>query len=132
MEPFSRLRAGDLVWERLSAGAELFDAGEFWHAHEAWEVAWRAYHGEDRDYLKGLIQLAAANFHLARGKPGPARRLLDSAARHLERCNPLAWPFDTAHLIAVTAALVARIDQGKRLAPAMLRLGAMFRDGDRS
>lgn len=45
-------------------GARLFNAGEYWEAHEAWEVPWRAAKaaGDPReaDYVQGLILLAAA------------------------------------------------------------------------
>src|SRR5687768_5239958 len=45
-----------LHWQALRAGAAHFDQGRYWSAHEAWEEVWRAYHGADRHYLKGLIQ----------------------------------------------------------------------------
>lgn len=44
----------------LREGARLFDAGEWWEAHEAWEVPWRTATGPERDFLQALILLAAA------------------------------------------------------------------------
>ena len=44
----------------LHAGARLFNAGEWWEAHEAWEEPWRAAIGERRALLSALILLAAA------------------------------------------------------------------------
>jgi hypothetical protein len=43
-------------------GAELFDAGYYWEAHEAWEALWHAVgrRGATADVLRGLIKLAAA------------------------------------------------------------------------
>jgi hypothetical protein len=43
-------------------GVELFDAGYYWEAHEAWEVLWHAAgrRGATADVLRGLIKLAAA------------------------------------------------------------------------
>jgi uncharacterized protein len=43
-------------------GVELFDAGYYWEAHEAWEVLWHAVgrRGPTADVLRGLIKLAAA------------------------------------------------------------------------
>ncbi len=110
----------------LRRGAELFDAGDWWSAHEAWEAAWRAYPGRDRDYLKGLIQLAAVNHHLAGGKSSAARRLLDGAARHLGDSEPLRWPFDTAHLLAACAAAALSLDAGRPVAPMRFGLCAMI------
>lgn len=97
----------------LARGAELFDRGEWWHAHEAWEDGWRAVTGQHRHYLKGLIQLAAANHHLARGNRSAARRLFDGAARHLADSEPLRWPFDTGVLLAACAVAAARLDGGQ-------------------
>jgi uncharacterized protein len=43
-------------------GIELFDAGYYWEAHEAWEALWHAVgrRGATADVLRGLIKLAAA------------------------------------------------------------------------
>lgn len=43
-------------------GVDLFNHGFYWEAHEAWEGLWHACgrHGVLADFLKGLIQLAAA------------------------------------------------------------------------
>ncbi len=62
---------------------ELFNRGRFWHAHEAWEVVWLAERGEEREFLQGLIQLAAAYHHLQRGTLRGAVRLFDAALRRL-------------------------------------------------
>ena len=100
----------------LKLGAERFDRGEWWDAHEAWEDGWRATGGKHRHYLKGLIQLAAANYHLDRGHPRAARRLFDGAARHLAESEPLRWPFDTGVLLAACATAAARLDAGRTVA----------------
>lgn len=44
----------------LRRGAELFNAGEWWEAHEAWEDVWRTAQGEQRAFVQALILLAAA------------------------------------------------------------------------
>lgn len=110
----------------LEAGAALFDRGAYWHAHEVWEAAWRCYAGTDRHYFRGLIQIAAMNFHLQRGNRGAARRLLDSAVRNLHGADPLAWPFDCAHVTVALAALAAAIDGDRAVRPLKLRLRAML------
>src|SRR5256885_8991189 len=46
----------------------LFNAGEFWLAHEALETVWRSIMEEDEARVwQGLIQAAAALLHQARG-----------------------------------------------------------------
>ncbi len=44
-------------------GWELFNRGEFWHAHEAWENVWKERPEPARIFFQGIIQLAAA-YHL--------------------------------------------------------------------
>ena len=47
---------------RFRRGAELYNAGYYWEAHEEWEVLWHAYgrRGPEADVVKALIKLAAA------------------------------------------------------------------------
>ena len=64
----------------------LFNAGEFWKAHEAWEAVWLASDGERKQFLQGLIQLAAVCYHLDRDNRRGAERLLEAS---LARLDPL-------------------------------------------
>jgi len=69
---------------RLAEGVELFNESEFWHAHEAWESLWLVAGGDEKQFLQGLIQLAAAYHHVKRGtSPRGAVRLFDAALRRL-------------------------------------------------
>jgi predicted metal-dependent hydrolase len=69
----------------LVEGIELFNAHRFWHAHEAWERDWLVAEGEQRVFLQGLIQLAAAYHHVQRGTLSGAVRLFDAALEKLAR-----------------------------------------------
>jgi len=51
--------------DALERGRELYAAGRFFEAHEAWEAAWRVESGPMRRLLQGLIQVAAANHKMA-------------------------------------------------------------------
>ena len=53
-------------------GFDLFNAGFYWEAHEAWEGFWHAAgrHGQTADFLKALIKLAAAGVKHLEGVPG--------------------------------------------------------------
>lgn len=56
--------------EQYLEGIELFNAGKFWHAHEAWEEAWLAAEDEQlKLFYKGIIQTAAALVHWQKGNP---------------------------------------------------------------
>ncbi len=55
--------------QRLFAeGVALFNNGEFWRAHEAWEALWLQRTEESRLFYQGIIQ-AAAGYHLAVERP---------------------------------------------------------------
>ncbi|WP_309572384.1 DUF309 domain-containing protein [Deinococcus sp.] len=54
------LRSQPEAWAAFLAGAALFNAGQWWEAHEVWEVPWAQADGERRHFLQALILLAAA------------------------------------------------------------------------
>lgn len=96
----------------IERGIELFNAGEFWHAHEAWESVWLKAAGGDKRFLQGLIQLAAAYHHVKRGTLRGAGRLFDAGLHKLEPFPADYLGVDRAE--AITAAIVhrARVAQG--------------------
>lgn len=101
----------------LISGIELFNAHKFWHAHEAWEQPWLTAQGDERQFLQGLIQLAAAYHHVQRGTFRGGVRLFDAALRRLSN-----FPRDYANVdraAATAAALVhrERIARGEQIAP---------------
>src|SRR2546428_11724463 len=52
----------------LERARDLFNAGEFWEAHETLETVWRSIISDDAAPVwQGLIQAAAALLHLQRG-----------------------------------------------------------------
>jgi predicted metal-dependent hydrolase len=85
----------------LERGVELFNAGRFFEAHEAWEEVWRSTTPEPKDLLQGLIQVAVAMVHhLERGRPEVARRVLAKGRRRVERWRPAALGIDLEALLA--------------------------------
>ena len=69
----------------LITGIAQFNDHDFWHAHESWEELWLAAEGDRKQFLQGLIQLAAAYHHVKRGtSPRGAVRLFDAALRRLQ------------------------------------------------
>src|SRR6187397_132925 len=58
------------------AGIDLYNAGEFHAAHDAWEERWMGEVGpEEKLFLQAMIQSAVAFYHLEIGRPGAARRM---------------------------------------------------------
>jgi predicted metal-dependent hydrolase len=72
----------------LAEGLRLYDAGEFFTAHEAWESVWLGSPEPEKTFLQGLIQVTAAFHHLQRDNPLGAMLLLQAALRRLDRYSP--------------------------------------------
>ncbi|HWG84949.1 MAG TPA: DUF309 domain-containing protein [Deinococcales bacterium] len=87
----------------LHEGARLFNAGEYWEAHEAWEGPWleakRLGAALEAHYVQGLILLAAA-IHKRRhyGSERGGQRNLEKALRHLEHVPSVHDGLDLAWL----------------------------------
>ena len=89
--------------ELIQQGIDLFNRGEYFAAHEAWEEIWRSTTPEPRDLFQGLVQLAASFHHLhERKRPDVARRVLGKARRRLEVVVP---PPDGLDLVALLASV---------------------------
>jgi len=79
------LRRHDQPSALLLRGIEEFNEGRYFDAHETWEEEWQVEKGAQRDFLRGLIHIAAGYHHLLarknyRGtfiKLGSGSRLLD-------------------------------------------------------
>jgi uncharacterized protein len=69
----------------LAEGLRLYDAGEFFAAHEAWESVWLLAQEPEKNFLQGLIQVTAAFHHLQRENRLGTARLLRAALGRLER-----------------------------------------------
>jgi predicted metal-dependent hydrolase len=69
----------------LAEGLRLYDAGEFFTAHEAWESVWLGLPEPEKTFLQGLIQVTAAFHHLQRNNPLGTTLLLQAALRRLDR-----------------------------------------------
>jgi predicted metal-dependent hydrolase len=67
-------------------GLELFNAREYFEAHEALETAWREEAGPVRELYRGILQVAVAYLHIQRGNYVGARKMF-------RRCRPWLDPF---------------------------------------
>ncbi|HET7214683.1 MAG TPA: DUF309 domain-containing protein [Terriglobia bacterium] len=65
-------------------GVRLFNSQRYFEAHEALEAVWLTATGGRRTLLQGLIQVAAAFHHQARGNRAGARSLLRKGRSKLE------------------------------------------------
>jgi hypothetical protein len=80
------------------AGIDLYNAGEFHAAHDAWEDRWMGPVGPDEKlFLQAMIQSAVAFHHLQIGRPGAARQMYLRAKEKFARLNqPVFMSLDLA------------------------------------
>src|SRR5438270_2613676 len=68
------------------AGIDLYNAGEFHAAHDAWEERWLGAVGPaEKLFLQAMIQSAVAFHHLQIGRPGAARQMYTRAKEKFDR-----------------------------------------------
>jgi predicted metal-dependent hydrolase len=73
----------------LEQGIELFNHGDYWEAHEAWEHDWMPDRkGPDSGFYKGLIQVAAGCLHYTRHNRRGAVNKWKSGADYLRPYLP--------------------------------------------
>ncbi|MEX2185129.1 MAG: DUF309 domain-containing protein [Chloroflexota bacterium] len=88
-------------------GLELYERGEAFEAHEAWEPAWMGTDDvAERALIQGLIKLAAADVHAGRGNPRGVARNLDGALDRLRDARAAG----ASHAPGITVDLTPLID----------------------
>ncbi len=88
----------------FAEGIDLFNRGEYWHAHEVWETEWTPDRkGPDSGFYKGLIQVAAGCLHYTRHNRRGAINKWRSGADYLR-------PYLPAHHGVRLAPLVETVD----------------------
>jgi uncharacterized protein len=95
-------------------GLELFNAGEYWLAHEALEEAWLAESDPVRNLYKGILQAGVTYLHIQRGNYRGALKVYRRAMRWLEQYPASCKSIDVAKL---RADLGVAVDEVKRLGP---------------
>jgi uncharacterized protein len=78
-------RPNESSQEKFRSGVILFNSTEFFKAHEVWEEIWLSAGEPEKTFLQGLIQLAAAFHHCARGNRNGAQSLAIAALEKLEK-----------------------------------------------
>jgi predicted metal-dependent hydrolase len=98
--------------DAIAEGVALFNSAEFWHAHEAWEALWLTSQGEEKRFLQGLIQLAAAYHHVKRGTLRGAVRLFEAAHAKLDPFPDDYLGVDRAEAVAASIVHRGRVARG--------------------
>jgi uncharacterized protein len=88
------------VSDEYKRGLELARGGEFFAAHEAFELAWRSALTEDRDFFQGLVHAVVFAYQSGRGRAIGAERQRVKAVRRLEPYAPAHRGLDVERLLA--------------------------------
>jgi predicted metal-dependent hydrolase len=81
-------------------GLELAQRGEWFAAHEAFELAWRAAAQEERDFFQGLVHAVVFAYQAGRGRSIGAGRQRAKALRRLAPYAPVHRGLDVGRLLA--------------------------------
>jgi predicted metal-dependent hydrolase len=97
--------------EARRIGIERFDERRFFEAHECFETVWNSLDeaDPDRDFWKGVTQVAVGCCHVQRGNARGARSVLARAARSMRNFPSPHDGVDTERLITLTETVVARV-----------------------
>ncbi len=72
---------------QAAEGLRLFNAGEYFEAHEALENAWNAEKGKVRDLYRGILQIAVVYLHITRRNYSGAVKVYSRSQKWLKD-----WP----------------------------------------
>lgn len=90
----------------MARGVVLFNRGEFWESHEAWEQIWLRHAEPARVFLQALIQLAAAYHQLHRG-------IHHGVVKHLNNVALKLGPFSGCFLGVDVDGVKESVEQGQ-------------------
>ena len=100
--------------EATALGASLLAEGRPFHAHEVFEAAWKSASGADREFWRGLAQVAVGLTHARRGNASGAVTLLRRGAEAVRDYGGAADDpagIDAVFVAEAAEALAGRIER---------------------
>jgi rubrerythrin len=97
---------------RAAEGLRLFNAGEYFEAHEALEDAWNAENGKVRELYRGILQIAVAYLHVTRRNYRGAVKVYGRSQRWMKDWPEICKGIEVGQLRRDAAAV---IDEVRRL-----------------
>lgn len=91
----------------------LFNAHDWYAAHDAFEELWHESEGHQRGLLQGIIQIAVAEHHLCGGNQRGALLLMAEGLNHLLSCPLQDVCFDLPSLMAVVQQRLTSLQAGR-------------------
>ncbi len=102
--------------DRFQQAVNLFNAHDWYAAHDAFEELWHESVGEDRSILQGVIQIAVAEHHLRNGNQRGSLLLMAEGLNHIQSSALHDLGLNLQLLKAVVALRLARLQAGETLA----------------
>ncbi|MBI4469046.1 MAG: DUF309 domain-containing protein [Acidobacteria bacterium] len=101
--------SGDATFpEEYLKGIALFNDGDYFEAHEAWEELWLVSTGEEKRFLQGLIQCAAALHHIQLQRLGAARRTFERSRLRFEGLPARYMSLDISDFVGQIETFISR------------------------
>jgi predicted metal-dependent hydrolase len=109
---------------RFLKGVEEFNQQAFFECHETLEELWLEEHGEARQFLQGIIQIAAGYFKLQQQVPAGAIKLWRTGMEKLTAYQPVYSGMNVEALTQRVQLNLANLESAQRrgLAPPVLEL----------
>lgn len=95
---------------RARHGIALFNAGQYFEAHEELELAWRADDGPGRDLYRAILQIGVAYLQIERGNFRGALKMFLRVRQWLEPLPAVCRSVDVAELRASAAQVQAALE----------------------
>lgn len=89
----------ELDWQNFNDGIVLFNSGQYWESHEAWEAIWKRHTKNSRLFFQGLIQVAAGLHQLKRNIYHGVDKHFRNALWKLRPFQPICLGVDVRKLI---------------------------------
>jgi predicted metal-dependent hydrolase len=92
-------------------GIRLFNAGEYFEAHEALENAWNAEPGKVRDLYRGILQIAVVYLHITRGNYDGAVKVYVRSQKWLKDWSDICRGIQVEELRRDAAAVLKEVER---------------------
>jgi predicted metal-dependent hydrolase len=96
---------------RAADGLRLFNAGEYFEAHEALEDAWNAESSKVRDLYRGILQIAVVYLHITRGNYAGAVKVYRRSQRWLQSWSDICRGIEVEELRRNAQAVMNEVDR---------------------
>ena len=96
---------------QAAEGIRLFNAGEYFEAHEALENAWNAETGKVRDLYRGILQIAVVYLHITRANYDGAMKVYDRSQRWLKDWPEICRGIQVGELRKNAEAVIAEVQR---------------------